>query len=92
VLAPPASPVRLAAVRAASFCRLEAALLLAPLAASMRLAVLSIAYSPLGAALQFTLPLAHGPPPISLPAETQTPLRRAIHSRSPTPSQPSTIR
>jgi hypothetical protein len=56
VLAPPVPAMRAAVRRAASFCRLEAALLLAPPAASMRLAVLRVASSPLGAALVLAPP------------------------------------
>jgi hypothetical protein len=66
--------------RPASFSSLGAALVLAPLAPAMRDAVRrATTNSPLGAAPQLTLPLAHGTPPGSLHAgAAQTQLRRAI--------------
>ena len=65
---------------------------LAPPAPAVRDAERSAtANSPLGAALQLTLPPAHGPPPGSLDggaAETKSTALRPIHSRHPPPLSP----
>ena len=66
--------------------------MLAALAPSVRPAVrCAAALSPLGAAIQLTLPLAHSTPPGLLhggAAQAPTPLRRAIHSRHHPPISP----
>jgi hypothetical protein len=74
----------------AASSRLGAVLLLAPFAPAMRHAVRrATPNSPLGAALQLTLPPAHGPSPYFLhAAETSNSLQRAIHSRHPPPLSP----
>jgi hypothetical protein len=92
VLAPPATSVRDAVLRIAS-CRLGTVLLLAPFAASMSLAVRSAAgLSPLGAALQLTLPPAHDTPPGSSFGAAAETILCTPSQPPPTPSQPSTLR
>jgi hypothetical protein len=92
VLAPLASAVRDAMMRAACNSRLGAALVLAPLAPAVRLAVRRAAtFSPLGAALQLTLPLAMAlfQVPFTPPKPQLTALR---HSQPPpTPSQSASL-
>jgi hypothetical protein len=79
------------AVLSARSSRLGAALLLTPFAATMSSAVRCAATnSPLGAAVQLTLPPAHGTPPSSLHVLPPKPnsLRCAVHSHHPPPLSP----